>query len=85
MLQISFNPLDRGNLNQMHNPETYNYESDYQCFNPLDRGNLNQIPLPTPTRRLQMKTGFNPLDRGNLNQIAVQLGFTKQEVIVSIP
>ena len=59
MLQISFNPLDRGNLNQMHNPETYNYESDYQCFNPLDRGNLNQIP--------------------------VQLGFTKQEVIVSIP
>ena len=41
MQQISFNPLDRGNLNQIQ--QRYNIENQRKCFNPLDRGNLNQI------------------------------------------
>ena len=54
-------------------------------FNPLDRGNLNQIQSSEHAAKVGEYVSFNPLDRGNLNQIAVQLGFTKQEVIVSIP
>ena len=39
-----FNPLDRGNLNQMQ----YKVAKDrpiHEGFNPLDRGNLNQISV----------------------------------------
>ena len=38
-----FNPLDRGNLNQMLQDHVIE-ESDDEGFNPLNRGNLNQIP-----------------------------------------
>ena len=42
-LKGRFNPLDRGNLNQMRDSHRtfIAYEGS---FNPLDRGNLNQIP-----------------------------------------
>ena len=62
----SFNPLDRGNLNQIL--DILKSTLCIKRFNPLDRGNLNQMP----TKRAEMNTGgsrFNPLDRGNLNQI----------------
>ena len=40
-----FNPLDRGNLNQIAIC-AFNKEKSYPAsFNPLDRGNLNQIIL----------------------------------------
>ena len=41
----SFNPLDRGNLNQINlQGECYAIKVyNVQSFNPLDRGNLNQI------------------------------------------
>ena len=38
-----FNPLDRGNLNQIDNGIVYPKDG-VECFNPLDRGNLNQMP-----------------------------------------
>ena len=40
----SFNPLDRGNLNQI--PYQLADTILSRSFNPLDRGNLNQIPEP---------------------------------------
>ena len=43
MLQISFNPLDRGNLNQIPLPTPTRRLQMKTGFNPLDRGNLNQI------------------------------------------
>ena len=39
----SFNPLDRGNSNQMISNRTVAYLNNKICFNPLDRGNSNQI------------------------------------------
>ena len=67
-MQKRFNPLDRGNLNQIE--FKYYVVDRYNGFNPLDRGNLNQM-----TRSMQVlraaNTCFNPLDRGNLNQIDI--------------
>ena len=41
----SFNPLDRGNLNQIrHGISLTEMNELVKGFNPLDRGNLNQIP-----------------------------------------
>ena len=43
-LQSRFNPLDRGNSNQIRAMRAGEMEGDqYRCFNPLDRGNSNQI------------------------------------------
>ena len=45
-LQSRFNPLDRGNSNQIRAMRAGEMEGDqYRCFNPLDRGNSNQIRL----------------------------------------
>ena len=45
----SFNPLDRGNLNQMRKLGIMlSVTSGTQCFNPLDRGNLNQMQNTEP-------------------------------------
>ena len=41
MWDSRFNPLDRGNLNQIGDNLSDPVRCD--CFNPLDRGNLNQI------------------------------------------
>ena len=41
-LDVSFNPLDRGNYNQM-NFKVLLKKSQVKGFNPLDRGNYNQI------------------------------------------
>ena len=38
----SFNPLNRGNLNQMAEMKAEN-DARFEGFNPLNRGNLNQI------------------------------------------
>ena len=62
----SFNPLDRGNLNQIAFDEEKHHE--IFRFNPLDRGNLNQIRL-NKSKINYKEISFNPLDRGNLNQI----------------
>ena len=67
-METCFNPLDRGNSNQM-NKDAEILISAFKCFNPLDRGNSNQILSP---KNLTIKTKlirFNPLDRGNSNQI----------------
>ena len=41
-----FNPLDRGDANQIRAMRAGEMEGDqYRCFNPLDRGNSNQIRL----------------------------------------
>ena len=40
-----FNPLNRGNLNQIHVASVGRLNKDGQGFNPLNRGNLNQIRL----------------------------------------
>ena len=42
-LSDGFNPLDRGNLNQISCLTSVAVLSLTMCFNPLDRGNLNQI------------------------------------------
>ena len=39
-----FNPLDRGNLNQIPKVRPTFRRLVLESFNPLDRGNLNQIP-----------------------------------------
>ena len=39
----SFNPLDRGNLNQIKLMILPLVLWKRSCFNPLDRGNLNQM------------------------------------------
>ena len=69
---MGFNPLDRGNLNQIKSP-TYVWKAPFDMaisFNPLDRGNLNQITSVQATAISTSPSSFNPLDRGNLNQIA---------------
>ncbi len=40
---LCFNPLDRGNLNQMKAGTWIVETLLFKGFNPLDRGNLNQI------------------------------------------
>ena len=63
-----FNPLDRGNLNQIRCAKMVSLLRPKLSFNPLDRGNLNQMGNK---RRICCRASgrFNPLDRGNLNQI----------------
>ena len=38
-----FNPLDRGNSNQMLGDRDFSFNAIIPRFNPLDRGNSNQI------------------------------------------
>ena len=81
-----FNPLDRGNLNQMiliYLPYTLGLRS----FNPLNRGNLNQILfMKVKMVVILHMISFNPLDRGNLNQILSEHPNEKVgEMLVSIP
>ena len=40
---VSFNPLDRGNSNQIRNSKSLVVKRRRLSFNPLDRGNSNQI------------------------------------------
>ena len=64
-----FNPLNRGNLNQILDEEINEKgDADYG-FNPLNRGNLNQMRCLCQKDRRERQTGFNPLNRGNLNQM----------------
>ena len=64
-----FNPLDRGNSNQMLRRQAY-FSSMDSCFNPLDRGNSNQMrAVKHYADELARSLSFNPLDRGNSNQI----------------
>ena len=60
----SFNPLDRGNLNQIrHGISLTEMNELVKGFNPLDRGNLNQIWCWEYVLVVLLKS-FNPLDRG---------------------
>ena len=42
-LNPSFNPLDRGNSNQIGEKHENNSSATWRRFNPLDRGNSNQM------------------------------------------
>ena len=56
-LKSCFNPLDRGNLNQINRRAKHKKAYKTICFNPLDRGNLNQIEE-------SLKAGLEAMDRG---------------------
>ena len=79
----SFNPLNRGNLNQIISQKEIKF--DPNSFNPLNRGNLNQI-LKSKAMGLNSFQSFNPLNRGNLNQIGRRICYRlKRPREVSIP
>ena len=82
---LCFNPLDRGNLNQMNRDALENYTQRERCFNPLDRGNLNQIENVREYAEERAEECFNPLDRGNLNQIGQSIYDCNIGRDVSIP
>ena len=65
-----FNPLDRGNSNQMLGDRDFSFNAIIPRFNPLDRGNSNQMrAVKHYADELARSLSFNPLDRGNSNQI----------------
>ena len=58
-LQLSrFNPLDRGNLNQMGGRRMNYALLIAACFNPLDRGNLNQMSILQPVDRIDLGVDY---------------------------
>ena len=79
-----FNPLNRGNLNQIMTYPTNPGSVMTSGFNPLNRGNLNQM-VNKGGGLDPVEKGFNPLNRGNLNQIFAQKPYSSRHISVSIP
>ena len=65
-----FNPLDRGNLNQMLKARFLRKQSEIMFQSPRS-GKFESNELTTRKAREVKHAGFNPLDRGNLNQITL--------------
>ena len=84
---VGFNPLERGNLNQIMQYLLNAFSLQMvKSFNPLERGNLNQIKLDKPSQKTERTTQcFNPLERGNLNQIKTLRKRMPRQQLVSIP
>ena len=64
-----FNPLDRGNLNQISLMRSSLRMERIILFQSPRSGKFESNLRKVATPRMTIKIGFNPLDRGNLNQI----------------
>ena len=65
-----FNPLDRGNLNQMTSKSLEDFKQS--LFQSPKSGKFESNKKKLLKRVTPHSVSFNPLDRGNLNQILLQ-------------